>query len=439
MNHRITALVVVLVLAAGMVMAQEVVVSKKQDVAVFALGYYGYDLPIETLANVDAEIQGVFINLGRFNVLGQTERFSSQDIQAFIDLLKKSKETNTPLPDEVKFGEVQITEALLNKLYGAFVVVIPTIVSYDSGYNSKTKTYETTIKSSFAFLDVANGTTIGFATVETSGSSKETQFKSIKGAIDGIASRLDHEVRSIPAFTISTRILQVSGGEVKMQLGADMGIKVGDEYAVIEKSTVAGFADEREDGLLLVKNVGPQISTATVLISGATVTEGAQLKEIPRQGGEVSPYLRVHSMLDGGLAIGIGAKALVTRGFYSFRPLVGVEALLDFDRMVPLQVYAGGEYDIFMGQLAVNVSAGVGAASNMLIRFLDENFNEEDEEWVSHYGFTVSGGASFLINRDMKVFADVGFDYWIGLFNGLGKAWDNYGSLFGNVGIALKL
>ncbi len=113
-NRRIVAAVATFCFIHSSAAAQNATVSKKHDVAVFALGYYGYDIPLETLATVDAEIQGVFVNLGRFNVLGQTERLSSKDIQVFIDTLKTAKQNNTPLPDEIKFGDVQLTEGVLN-------------------------------------------------------------------------------------------------------------------------------------------------------------------------------------------------------------------------------------------------------------------------------------------------------------------------------------
>ncbi|GAB1482145.1 hypothetical protein MASR2M78_09600 [Treponema sp.] len=121
--------------------AEDTQVSKKQDIAVFALGSSGYSIPLETLATVDAEILGVFVNLGRFNVLGQNERFAAKDVQAFTQAIQDAKRNNTPLPEEVRFGEVQLTESLMNKLFGAFVVVIPTVVDYNSGFNDSKNQY----------------------------------------------------------------------------------------------------------------------------------------------------------------------------------------------------------------------------------------------------------------------------------------------------------
>ncbi len=66
------------------------VVSEKQDIAVFALGYYGWLIPSQALGTIDLKIQEVFAKIGRFNVFGTTQRLSSRGVQDFIDTLRKS-------------------------------------------------------------------------------------------------------------------------------------------------------------------------------------------------------------------------------------------------------------------------------------------------------------------------------------------------------------
>ena len=438
----------------GFASAQDVKVSEKQDVAVFALGYAGFAIPLETLASVDAAIQGVFVNLGRFNVLGQTERLSSGDVQTFIDTLKTAKQNNTPLPDEIKFGDVQLTEGVLNKLYGAFVVVVPTIVDFRSEMNQSQNQWETTIKTSVAFINVAEGTTFGFANIETSGSSKETQYKSISSALDGIAPQLTFEVRKIPAFTINTQVLQVKGGEVKMQLGRDMGVQVGDEYVVVEQSEVAGFADEREDGLLLIKNVGPQISTGTVLYAGKTLSVGAQLREVPRLGVELSPYLKYLTYfepLDGWSldydsddvvtegAIAVGAKAVASRGFYNLRPLVGAQINLDTSLWLPVIAFAGGEYNIYLRRLTLTSSVALAGAANVVVKLIESQFSESDDPWFTHYGIMMDAGFSFLVSRDVKIFANVGLEYLFGILGATDGPFQSFGGYSIAAGATFKL
>ncbi len=65
-------------------------VSEKQEVAIFAMGYYGYTIPQEALATIDVEIQKVFLDLGRFTVIGMDKRFSASAVNEFITLDRKS-------------------------------------------------------------------------------------------------------------------------------------------------------------------------------------------------------------------------------------------------------------------------------------------------------------------------------------------------------------
>ena len=433
------------------VTAQQAEISKKQDVAVFALGYYGYNIPLEVLANVDAEIQGVFVNLGRFNVLGQTERFSSKDVQEFINLIQTAKQNNTPLPDEVKFGDVQLTEGLLKKLYGAFVVVIPTIVDFK--VEKPNNEYQARIKTSVAFLNVAEGTTIGMANIETTGTSRETQTKAVAEAINAIPVQLTYEVRKIPAFTLRTQVLQADAFEAKMQFGTDMGVVVGDEYVVVKRSTIGGLVDEREDGLLVIKDVGPQVSTAAVRYAGPTLKEGAQLREVPRLGVDAEPYLYYMNYFgtvygwdlgtqnltptNGVLAAGL--KVAVSRGFYDVRPVVGIQLNFDPALWLPVIAYAGVEYNLYLRRLALTGTAALAGASNAIVRILEENLSESDDPWFTHYGIKLNAGASYLISRDMRIFANVGLDYLLGLANSLGGPFQSYGGYGIAAGVAFKL
>ena len=450
-KRRLLAILMTALLSGGFLSAQQAEISKKQDVAVFALGYYGYNIPLEVLANVDAEIQGVFVNLGRFNVLGQTERFSSKDVQDFINLIQTAKQNNTPLPDEVKFGDVQLTEGLLKKLYGAFVVVIPTIVDFKV---EKVKNeYQARIKTSVAFLNVAEGTTIGMANIETTGMSRETQTKAVAEAINAIPIQLTYEVRKIPAFTLRTQVLQADAFEAKMQFGTDMGVMVGDEYVVVKRSTIGGFVDEREDGLLVIKDVGPQVSTAAVRYAGPTLKEGAQLREVPRLGIDAEPYLYYLTYFgdvygwDLGTqdltptkgALAVGAKFALSRGFYDVRPIVGIQMNFDPALWLPVIAYAGIEYNMYLRRFALTGTAALAGASNAIVRILEENFSESDDPWFTHYGIKLNVGASYLISRDMRIFANAGLDYLLGIAGSVGGPFQSYGGYGIAAGVAFKL
>lgn len=87
------------------------IVSTKQDIAVFSLGYYGWFIPLQALGTIDLKIQEVFSDIGRFTVFGTTQRLSSQGLQQFIDTLRRTKQANFVLPEQYQFGEAFLTKA----------------------------------------------------------------------------------------------------------------------------------------------------------------------------------------------------------------------------------------------------------------------------------------------------------------------------------------
>ena len=154
------------VLFAAPLAAATPTVSEKKDVAIFALGYYGWAIPLETLGSIDIEIQKVFVDLGRFNIIGYTERLSSGGLQQFIATLKKAKEANFVMPEKFQFGEAVLTEAEFNKLVGAFIIATPIVSEFNSRYNSDKSQWETDIKTNVTFIDVgAGGSVLGIAEV----------------------------------------------------------------------------------------------------------------------------------------------------------------------------------------------------------------------------------------------------------------------------------
>ena len=283
MRRPTTGIVLALLLAFGaaaMLPAQPVI-SEKQDIAIFALGYYGWSIPTQALASIDGQIQKVFSDLGRFTILGVSQRLSAGGLDRFIDIMKQAKQKTFVMPEKYQFGEAFLTEAEFNRLVGAFIVVAPVVTEFNSFYNTKNLQWETSLKTNVTFIDVASGgSVIAIKSVSSTGTDKQNQFKSISSAIDSIPGQLQYEIRSIPQFQINTRILSSSGSKVRLQLGANMGIRKGDEYAIIQKATVEGFDDSREAGLIVIADVGQEVSTGEVLYSGMKLGKDTQLREI---------------------------------------------------------------------------------------------------------------------------------------------------------------
>ena len=435
-----TIAVVMLVLGAAAAFAQPQV-SEKKEIAIFSLGFYGWDIPRETLGTIDIDIQRVFLDLGRFTIIGMEQRFSAGAVDDFIAVLRKIKEENFVLPEKYQFGEAFLTEADFNKLVGAFIIAVPVVTSYDSQFVDG-KTWETHIKTNVSFIDVGAGTLLGIANVETSGSSKETQYKSIQSAIDGIPGQLDYEIRSIPAFQISTRILAANGSNVDIQLGADMGLKVGDEYSVIVAEMLEGIVDEREAGLIIIREVGSARSKGTVLYSDIQLGKDVQLKEIPRMGVDFGLYAHSYSFIVGPVdprtGIAVGFRTEMTRGFYSIRPYAAFQAVLDSDWLIPISLIVGGEYTVYAGRLEFGGRAGVSGSTPLLFLIAQEEYGVTDDTWLTHYGVSVGGYASYLFSRDMKFFVDVQVDFNLGVLDGWGSGFDTYGGAQIGVGVTFK-
>lgn len=429
-------------------------VSEKQEVAIFAMGYYGWNIPREALGSIDLEIQKVFLDLGRFTVMGYTQRFTSTDVQSFVDILKKAKETNFVLPEKYQFGEAFLTAAEFEKLLGAFQVAIPVVVSFDSQYDTKDNRWETNIKTAVSFVDAGTGTLTGIADVQTSGSDKSSQLASIQAAIGGIPMELQYKIRSIPAFTLNTRVLAASGKEIKLQLGTNMGIKKGDEYSIIVASQVAGFQDEREQGLVLIKDAGPEVSTGLVLYSSVPTGPDTQLREIPRRGVDAAPYLHIvrgpmlkvfgdaGEIAEDGTNIMVGLRMPLSRGFFDVRPFATVQIPVNGIRnvftafMVPINVLLGAEYNLYMGRLALTPYAAVGGSYIYFTEVISGAEGDTSDTFIPHLGVQANLSASFLVNRNTKVFAEVGYEYWLSLARWL---FSSYGGLSIGGGVSFKL
>ncbi|MCW8965788.1 MAG: hypothetical protein OQK82_03745, partial [Candidatus Pacearchaeota archaeon] len=85
-------------------------VSEKNDVSVFDLSYYGWKFPEEALGSIDSTIRKVFVDMGRFRVLEVRKRFNNDnDLYKFIERIKKIKEKEVEISDEVSFGHVIFT------------------------------------------------------------------------------------------------------------------------------------------------------------------------------------------------------------------------------------------------------------------------------------------------------------------------------------------
>jgi hypothetical protein len=411
-------LMVLCVLAAAG--AQEV--SEKKDIAVFNLSYSDYSIPSGALGLVDQSIQNVFIELGRFNIIGMKYRLELNEIDEFISKIKELKQENVEVPEEVRLGEETFTEADFNKLVGSFIVVVP-VMSYYNVYEEGND-YQAEIQTSFTFIKVDTAEAFASFQIDTSASGENSR-KAVKSAVDMIPIQLQYELRSIPEFQLKTAIIDVAGNKYIMEFGRNMGVQVGDEYVVTRDLVLpSGYTRTEEVGLFVIKNVSEQVSTAKRVYSSERTGIGDQMVEVPRLGVNATiygHYLPVED--DPGTAAEeknrfvLGLRGVGTRGFYNWRPVAGVEVPLGDSLAIwfPVIGYAGVEYNVRIGRLSL-VPSGVVGVGSMVPIIGTEEF-KEDFDFVSSFGGTVQIAADYLINRDTKINLYAGYSMYISLFD----------------------
>ncbi|MBI9101999.1 MAG: hypothetical protein JEY99_06250 [Spirochaetales bacterium] len=420
--------------------AQEI--SEKKEIAVFALSYYGWDIPANAFGLVDSEITDVFVNLGRFKVSSMEYRLSAKDVGAFINEIRKSKEQNIEVSEDVRLGEATFTEADFNRLTGAFIVVVPVIAGYSTEINDDGN-FETNITSSFTFINVETQETFASFNIETIGYG-ESRDEAIRSATSDIASQLTFEIRSVPEFILKTGIVEVFGRrKILMEFGTNMGVKKGDEFVIMRTKVLeSGHQLNQEAGLIKINEVDETLSYGYVLYSKDAPYPGEQLKEIPRLGVDGSVYLNQI----GTTATMIGLRTEATRGFYGFRPIAGVEIPIAEgapDWGLPVNAYVGGAACWYMGRLFFQPTVGAGIGGYIPISEIEEGDSIMDNLEMTHIGGFAEFKASYLFSRDLRVFVDAGYAYWNGILDDIlgnyGFFGDTYKGSYIGAGVTLKL
>jgi hypothetical protein len=391
------------------------VVSERKEIAVFKLSYYRYDIPNAVLGGIDEEIRSVFINLGRFDVVGLTQRLEEGDLNEFIDKIKMYKEEQVEIPEEVQMGQEFFTKADFDKLTGSFIVVAPTVANYvvaplDTGE------YQVNIKTSFTFINVEEGRTFAQAFVDTEGKDTNRDL-AIKEALDAIPMQLTFEIRKISEFQLKTGVIEVHGTEIIIELGRDLGLKAGDEYVIVSSEILqSGRALTREQGLVVIKEVSDEVSVAKIIYAQPRPQIGDQLREVPRLGMDTTPYVHFAKGLvyDRNSTIVIGARQALSRGFYGFRPIAGIEVpfVANILAGIPLNLYVGGEYNFYFGRFQLVPRAALGGGGAYLWY---RDVPDEDKFLWTYVGGNAGISLNYLFHKNYRFSIEAGYLHWFSL------------------------
>lgn len=415
-------------------------VSEKKEIAIFSLSYTDWTISDGALGLVDQSIQNVFVNLKRFDIIGMSYRLQSQDINSFIQEIQKVKESNVEVPEAVRLGEQTFTEADFNKLVGSFIIVIPVMSFYEVSSDDNDG-YTAEIQTSFTFINVAEGKAFASFQVDTTGSD-ETAKGAVKSAVDALPIQLSYEVRKIPEFQLKTGILDVNGKEILIELGANMGIKLGDEFNLTNTVILpSGHMIDKKVGLLVVKEVNQEVSTAQVFYASKKPSVGDQLKEIPRMGFESAFYVNYISQADDTKdpILAVGIRQIVSRGFYKTRPYVGVEVPLGVDvkglllnyLFFPVNAYIGTELNWFMGRL--HITPAIDVALGMLVPIAEEW--QDDFIIYSSIGGHARLAVNYMVSDNIKIFAEAGYAAMLSINDGF---FNSYAGVLYGGGVTLK-
>jgi len=421
-------------------------VSEKQDLTIFDISFYGPNIDRRLVEGVDARIRQVFINLGRFNVIGLTYRLDAVNVEDFLAKIRAAKEANTYIPIQFQTGQALFTEAEYNKLINSFILVIPQI--NDFSVEKSRNNYVVTISTSFTVIDARTMRAIKEIVIETRGTGNN-ESDARREAINAIVPQLQFEIRSIPQFQIRSGILETTFGQVIIERGKDIGITVGDEYVIQRKSTVAGFENVEETGLIIIKDVQEKFSRGVVIYGNPEV--GDPVLELPRLGIDIVPYLTIgsRSLLDKGnlsdkeansQVFNIGLKGIGTRGFFDVRPAVIFEytqadlGFLGFF-FIPINAWLGAEYTLYLNRITLNPGVLIGATG---LYFIWDD--ADDPLTYSHFGVQARMNASFLLGRDFKLGGTAGARFMLGIFPGSSSSkLNDYLSSYTMVDLGLEL
>ncbi len=425
MKKGILSVILVLFVIQAVVFPQEVY--KKKDIAVFGLSYYQWNIPPEVLGRIDEEIRNVFVNLQRFNVIGMNYRLGEVDVNRFIENIKRFKRENVEIPEKVQMGHAFFTKADMNRLMGSFIVVVPYVTYFHVGPTKVNKTYRyrAVINTSFTFINVEDIKTLAVVSIKTEGYDDNPK-EAVKDAIEGIPDELTYRIKKIPEFQLKTGIVEVDGWDVIIEFGRDMGVNVGDEYEIVGTRVLkSGKKFNTDKGLLIVKEVNDEVSVAHIIYSKGKVNVGDQVKEIPRFGFDTTPYF--HSIIWGNMFIPlIGFRQSMSRGFYRFRPFLGMElpfVVIPYSGLLT-NVYIGGEMNLYLGRFQFVPMVGVGVGGIVPL--------SGDDFYVTHLGGFVDVTLTYLMGRDFKLNLDVGYMEWRGL------SVVNYGGVYTGIGLTFK-
>jgi hypothetical protein len=423
---------------------------ERKRIAVFTLGRPSRDITLESLGRADREIRKVVADSGRFAVIRMPQSLSPEEAADLAESIVQARSAGLA-ERSYRFGNAVFTETEFEGLLGASFLAVPLLSELDSSFDETAGTWETDIEASVLVFELdASSIAPLVARVESSGFDGTDREKSASEAVEAVPMLLQFELRKLEAFRSGARVISVSEREVELGIGGGSGVRKGDEYALLAEGS-----DEEEAGpssLVTIENTEGEASRGRVLYSSANLREGARLVEVPRLGVDFEPYLRLllgrapdlamdRRETPGSSAVA-GLRVPVSRGFFGIRPYMAIQVPAGGVRgygsafLFPLDLLVGAEYRAELGRLSLVPYCGAGVGFVYASETIYGESANSSKVFVPHIGGHAYLHLAFLASRDIRLFAELGGEYWISTVPDL---YTDYGGVGLGAGVSIKL
>ncbi len=407
----------------------------KKIITIFNVADGQGEVSEKMLAPINRELQEILNELEPFEVESMEHALTSLEAGQLIDVLDDRKRGKTKLSQSVTIGDATFNPEDLSQLMRSSFIVIP-FIDFLSVKENQSGDSLVEIGTKFSIINVDDFRPAALFTVETSGI-EPTRTAAIQDALDDISTQFNYEIKRIPQLQMRSGIIDVlNRWEVVIEFGKTLGVRAGDEYAIVDtRITDSGDAITEQTGLLIVKRVEDNLSFARVLFSNGKPQIGDHIKKIPRLGTESTIY--THALLSFEeptlQALHIGVRQSLSRGFYWIKPFLGLEFPLIFVSGgsplpfgFPLTLHGGVELAWYLGRFLFTPAVSGGVTGTFPT-------GGTEPFLISHAGFKTELFVHFLLSNSFRIFLNAGYSYWFGLTD-----FPNYGGIVVGAGVRIK-
>ena len=288
----------------------EAVVSKKKEIAIFPVypSIYVTNIPGAAYSHINYKLS----DMKRFKTTIYSYEWSSRSVEHFFEYIRAIKikaALNNVEYIDAELGVVVIPGDKIESLVNSTFIFVPNIESFDTSEyqvevieEKKDKTIVTNKVTEYkANVDInirimrADGSMLDRFRCNNEFKSRLSLDDAWRTAINNGLLLLEYMVRSSDEFRLRTKVLERYGIDLKMELGSDMGIEQGYEFALIKSnSNMEHLTDVEKAGFIRVRETYYDYSKAVTVMGDPM--KGDQLLETPMLGFRIGLYSLLQSM-----------------------------------------------------------------------------------------------------------------------------------------------